>query len=276
MISYDLHSHTIASDGTLSPSELVARASAAGVNVLAITDHDTTEGLAEAREAAQHLDMGFVNGCEISVTWSNITVHILGLNLDADNPALQQGLKKLRDHRHDRALEIGSKLEKAGINGAYKGAARFAKGSLISRTHFAHFLAETGYARDVRSVFKKFLVKGKPGFVAGKWAGLAEVVEWITQAGGQAVIAHPARYSLTRTKLIRLIDEFKQAGGTGIEVVSGSHNRDECFTMAKHAREFGLLASAGSDFHGPENPWIELGRLPDLPPGCEPIWNSWS
>jgi len=275
MTSYDLHSHTTASDGTLTPAELVERAKTAGVDVLAITDHDTTEGLLEANQAGKAHGVSVINGCEVSVSWAGITLHILGLNVDPKNDALQKGLSRLQEHRDTRAREIASKLEKAGIQGAFAGAQKHAKGSLISRTHFAHFLAESGYAIDVRSVFKKFLVKGKPGFVAGKWAELEDVVDWITAAGGQAAIAHPARYRLTRTKLIRLIEEFKQAGGEGIEVVSGSHSRDECFTMAKHARDFELLASAGSDFHGPENPWIELGRLPELPPGCEPIWNSW-
>lgn len=275
MTSYDLHSHTTSSDGTLTPTELVARASNAGVDVLAVTDHDTTAGLLEAHEAGQNHGVSIINGCEISVSWSGITLHILGLNLDPNNSALQQGLTKLRDYRDLRAREIASKLDKAGIKGALEGAEKQAKGSLISRTHFAHFLVGAGYAADVRSVFRKYLVKGKPGFVAGKWADLGEVVEWITAAGGQAAIAHPARYKLSRTRLVRLIQEFKQLGGVGIEVVSGSHSRDECFSMAKHARDFELLASAGSDFHGPENPWIELGRLPDLPPGCEPIWNSW-
>ena len=275
MTSYDLHSHTTASDGTLTPAELLERAKAAGVDVLAVTDHDTTEGLLQASQTARTLGISVINGCEISVTWSGITLHILGLDVDPNNTSLQKGLSQLREHRDTRAHEIALKLEKAGITGAFAGAQKHAKGSLISRTHFAHFLAEAGYANDVRSVFKHYLVKGKPGFVAGKWAELGDVISWITAAGGQAAIAHPARYRLTRTKLIRLIEEFKQAGGVGIEVVSGSHSRDECFTMAKHARDFELLASAGSDFHGPENPWIELGRLPELPPGCEPIWNNW-
>ncbi|NNJ90433.1 MAG: PHP domain-containing protein [Gammaproteobacteria bacterium] len=275
MTSYDLHSHTTASDGTLTPAKLVERAKAAGVDVLAITDHDTTEGLLQADQAGKTHGVSVVNGCEVSVTWAGITVHILGLNVDPKNEPLQAGLSRLREYRDTRAREIASKLEKAGVQGAFAGAKKHAKGSLISRTHFAHFLVESGYAKDVRSVFKHFLVKGKPGFVAGKWAELGEVVDWITTAGGQAAIAHPARYRLTRTKLIRLIEAFKQAGGEGFEVVSGSHSRDECFTMAKHACDFELLATAGSDFHGPENPWIELGRLPQLPPGCEPIWNSW-
>lgn len=276
MSCFDLHSHSTASDGTLSPAELVERAAVAGVEFLALTDHDTTAGLAEARKMARSYDISIINGCEISVTWSNMTVHIVGLNIDDNNAELQQGLLKLQEHRDWRAREIGRRLEQKGISGAYEGACSVARGVLISRTHFAHFLADQGYAKNVRDVFKSFLVNNKPGYVAGTWASLEEVVAWIRNAGGQAVIAHPARYRLTRSKLLRLIGEFKELGGAALEVVSGSHSKDECFTMARYARENGLLASAGSDFHGPENPWIELGRLPELPQGCNPIWNDWA
>ncbi|MEJ2213461.1 MAG: PHP domain-containing protein [Gammaproteobacteria bacterium] len=275
MISYDLHSHSTASDGTLTPSELVRRASAAGVDVLALTDHDSTAGLQEARVEAQRLGLSLVNGCEISVTWSGSTLHILGLNLSPDCSQLQTGLEEIREYRHWRAEEIARKLEKAGIKGALEGASKLAKGNLVSRTHFAHFLVNNGYAENVRSVFKKYLVKNKPGFVQGRWASLENVMDWIKAANGQAVIAHPARYQLSRTKLVRLLNEFIELGGVGIEVVSGSHSKDESFTMAKLAADHGLLASAGSDFHGPENPWIELGKLPNLPNGCKPIWHDW-
>ena len=275
MITYDLHSHSTASDGTLTPTELVRRASAAGVDVLALTDHDSTAGLQEARVEAQNLGLSLVNGCEISVTWSGSTLHILGLNLSPDCSQLQTGLEDIREYRHWRAEEIARKLDKAGIKGALEGASTLAKGNLVSRTHFAHFLVNNGYAENVRSVFKKYLVKNKPGFVQGRWASLEDVMGWITAANGQAVIAHPARYQLSRSKLVRLINEFIELGGVGIEVVSGSHSKDESFTMAKLAADHGLLASAGSDFHGPENPWIELGKLPDLPNGCKPIWHDW-
>ncbi len=275
MLSYDLHSHSTASDGTLTPAELVTRANDAGVDVLALTDHDSTAGLQEARAEADKLGLNLVNGCEISVTWSGTTLHILGLNISPECEELQDGLKDIRKYRDWRAEEIARKLDKAGIGGSYEGASALAKGKLISRTHFAHFLVKNGYATDVRSVFKKYLVKNKPGFVQGRWASLEDVMAWIKAANGQAVIAHPARYKLTRSKLIRLLKEFTELGGAGIEVVSGSHNRDECFTMGKLASDLGLLASAGSDFHGPENPWIELGKLPALPNGCKPIWHDW-
>lgn len=242
---------------------------------MALTDHDTLEGLPEAGVAADELGLGFVPGVEISVSWQAITVHIVGLGVAPDSDVLQRGLEGLREFRDWRAVEIGRRLAKSGIEGAYEGALALSNGRLISRTHFARFLVDNRHARDVRAVFRKFLVNGKPGFVAGQWAELEDAVRWIRSAGGQAVIAHPARYSLTRGKLRRLIGEFAETGGAALEVVSGSHSRDDYFTMARHARDFGLLASAGSDYHGPEHPWIELGRLPELPDGCKAVWKDW-
>jgi len=272
---FDLHTHSTASDGTLSPADLVRRAAKAGVQFLALTDHDTTAGLQEARDEAEQLNISLIAGCEISVTWNNRTIHVVGLNVDQNSSELQNGLQKLCEFRDWRAREIARRLAQHGIDNAFEGACEFAKGNLISRTHFAHFLVKHGYVSSVREVFKKFLIKNRPGYVSGQWAALDEVVGWIKNAGGQAVIAHPARYNLTRTKLLKLINDFKDAGGEGIEVVSGSHSRDEYFTMAEHAKQQELLASAGSDFHGPENPWIELGKLPELPVGCRPIWHNW-
>jgi predicted metal-dependent phosphoesterase TrpH len=271
----DLHAHSTASDGTLTPTQLVERAHAAGVRVLALTDHDTLAGLAEADAAAAHLGLGFVPGVEVSVTWQGSTVHIVGLGVDPDHPVLQRGLAGLREFRDWRAEEIGRRLAANGIEGAFERARDLSNGQLISRTHFARFLVERGYCRDIRAVFGKYLVPGRPGFVAGQWAELGDAVRWIHCAGGRAVIAHPARYKMTRSKLRRLVGEFAGFGGEGIEVVSGSHSRDEYFTMAQLSRDFELCASAGSDYHGPEHPWIELGRLPDLPPGCRPIWHDW-
>jgi len=275
-LSHDLHAHSTASDGTLSPTELMRRAHAAGIRVMALTDHDTLDGLEEASRTAGLLGLGFVPGVEVSVTWGGRTVHIVGLQVDPGSTTLQRGLLGMREFRDWRAEEIGRRLDKAGFPGTYEVACNCSGGALISRTHFARALVQLGYAETVRAVFKKFLVRGKPGFVEGEWAGLDEAVGWIRAAGGVAVIAHPARYGLTRTKLRRLIADFQQAGGVGFEVVSGSHSRDEYFTMAAHARDCGLLASAGSDYHGPENPWIELGKLPELPPGCTPVWRHWS
>ncbi|WJW76647.1 PHP domain-containing protein [Thiohalobacter sp. IOR34] len=274
-VEYDLHSHSLASDGTLSPAALVARAAAAGVEVLALTDHDTTAGVAEARAAAMEQGIELVAGVEISVTWRRQTVHIVGLGVDPDDARLQSGLAGLCEFRAWRAEEIGRRLEKAGIADAWAGARRHARGVLISRTHFAHFLVEAGHAKSVRDVFKRYLVANRPGHVSGQWAALEDAVAWIRGAGGQAVVAHPARYRLSGTRLRQLLGEFRECGGVALEVVSGSHSTEEMHRMAGLARSLGLLASRGSDYHGPENPWIELGRVPALPTGCVPVWSDW-
>ncbi|MBI5462843.1 MAG: PHP domain-containing protein [Gammaproteobacteria bacterium] len=274
-LHYDLHSHSRASDGTLTATELVQRACAVGVDVLALTDHDSVDGLAEARAAAARTPLRLIAGVEVSVTWNAQTVHIVGLNVDPDNAAFRAGLDGLQTFRDWRAEEIGRRLDKAGIADAYAGARRFASGRIVSRTHFAHFLVEQGRAHSVREVFKKFLVNNKPGYVPGEWATLEDALAWIHAAGGEAVVAHPARYSLTATKLRRLLGEFKDCGGAAIEVVSGSHSTDDMLRMAGVARALGLRASRGSDYHGPENPWVELGRIPPLPEDCIPVWQSW-
>jgi len=275
-MQYDLHSHSIASDGTLTPIELVKRACEQGVDVLALTDHDTTDGLDEARHQAQLSGMKLINGVEISVTWEGHTVHILGLDIDAQNTQLQQGLAALREFRDWRAQEIGRLLEKAGIEDAFNGAQKYAHGNLIGRAHFARYLLELGLAKNMNDVFKKYLVHRKPGYVNGKWAALDDAIGWIRASGGVAVIAHPARYNMSATKLRRLIQEFKDVGGSGIEVVSGSHNASDRHNIGQYAKRFELLASMGSDYHGPENPWIELGRLQELPQGCTPVWTLFS
>lgn len=272
---YDLHTHTFYSDGALAPAELVARAAANGVNVLALTDHDVTDGLPEARVAADAAGITLVPGVEISVTWGGQTVHVLGLQIDTANSAIQTGLARLREFRDWRAEEIGRRLAKAGIPGGIEGARARAQRGLVSRTHFAQFLVADGRAPDVRSVFKKYLVQGKPGHVPGQWATLDEAIGWIRAAGGQAVLAHPARYKVTATRLKKLLDEFRSAGGAGIEVVSGSHSRDDMFRFAQLARHYGLLASSGSDFHSPQNYHMDLGPMPPLPEGCTPIWQTW-
>ena len=275
-LAYDLHTHSTASDGTLPPAELVARAASAGVRTLALTDHDTTEGVAEAAAEALRRGLAFVPGVEVSVTWKAMTIHIVGLGVDPGSPTLQAGLAGLRAFRDWRAEEIGRRLAKDGIGGTFERAQALSNGRLISRTHFARALVERGHAVSVRDVFKRYLVRGRPGHVPGQWAPLGDAVEWITGAGGIAVIAHPARYPLNRTQLHRLAGEFKAAGGTAIEVISGSHSSDDNRTMAAHAQQLALLSSAGSDYHGPEQPYLELGRLPALPAGCEPIWQDGS
>lgn len=272
---YDLHSHSLASDGTLSPSALVTRAAAAGINVLALTDHDETSGIAEACKTACDVGIELVPGVEISVSWASQTVHVLGLRIDPESSPLRDGLARLRGFRDWRAEEMGRRLAKQGIDGGFERARELAQGRIVSRTHFARFLVEQGHASDVRDVFKRFLKPNKPGYVTGEWAGLEEALGWIHRAGGQAVIAHPARYKMSATKRRKLLGEFAELGGDGLEVVSGSHSRGDNFSMAQLASKFGLLASAGSDYHGPEHPWVELGRLEKLPDGCTPIWSTW-
>lgn len=271
---YDLHCHSTASDGDLSPTELVQRAHDKGVDVLALTDHDVTDGLTEAASMAANLGMGFVPGIEISVSWQKQTIHILGLHIDLESQELQQGLAKLREFRNWRAEEMGRRLAKKGIAGAFEGASELAKGAILSRTHFAQYLIANGYAKDMRELFKRYLIKNKPGYVPGEWAGLEEAIGWIVESGGQAVIAHPARYKLTATRLRRLIKDFKEAGGAGFEVVSGTHSNDEIKYMGRLANQFGLLASCGSDFHSPKNVYLELGRLPAMPEACTPVWSD--
>ena len=273
---YDLHTHSTASDGTLTPTALVARAAAAGVTVLALTDHDTTAGITEAATAAQTSGITLIPGVEISVTWNSRTVHIVGLQIDIHHPLLQTGLAELRTFRAWRAEEIGIRLAKYGIADAYEGAREFSNGTLIGRTHFARLLVKRGLAVDTNEVFRRFLVQGKPGHVAGQWATLETAVGWIRAAGGQAVIAHPARYRLTRPQLLRFIGEFREHGGAALEVITSTHSRDDVLNFARHAQSQQLLASVGSDFHGTEHAWLQLGRLPPLPKNCTPIWHTWS
>lgn len=270
----DLHSHSTVSDGTLSPSELVLRAHEKEVEVFALTDHDATEGLKEAAEMAAKVGVNFVPGIELSVTWSHQTIHIVGLGINPDDENLNKGLMVLREFRERRGEEIALKLEKKGLENPLEGAKKFANGEILSRTHFARYLVEQGKAKDMRQVFKRYLVQGKPGYVAGKWASLEEALSWIHGAGGIAIIAHPARYKLSATRLRQLIAEFKELGGLGFEAISGSHSPEEEQRMAQLANKFGLYISKGSDFHSPENIYRELGYLPDIPAGSIPIWHS--
>jgi len=231
--------------------------------------------LAEAAAAAASLGVTLIPGAELSVTWGGRTIHIVGLGLDQDSGPLNAGLARLLAYHDWRAEEIGRRLDKHGIPDAFAGARGLAGGVLVGRMHFARLLVQRGLAASVRDVFKHFLVQGKPGHVPGDWATLEEAVGWIQAAGGQAVIAHPARYALKATRLRALLSEFRELGGSAVEVVSGSHSKDEAFVFARHAREHRFLASAGSDYHGPETSWLDLGRLPPLPSGCTPIWADW-
>ena len=275
-ISYDLHSHSSASDGTFSPTELVQYAQQNGVNVLALTDHDITTGIQEAKQAASALDLTVIAGVEISVIWRKQTLHILGLNIDTDNSQLQLGLSNIRQSRVERAEEIGRRLAKAGIEGTYAAAQAISNGDNVTRTHFAKILIERGCAKDMKQVFKRFMVKGKPGFVAGEWAEMEHALSWIKNAGGISVIAHPARYRLSATKMRLMIEDFMAVGGDGIEVISGSHSTLEAANIAGLARRYNLLASRGSDFHDPAIPYINMQTLPPLPSDLTPVWETWS
>jgi predicted metal-dependent phosphoesterase TrpH len=276
MPRYDLHSHSTYSDGLLPPTAVVQRAAARGVDFYALTDHDDTGGLAEAAAAARETTMTFVPGAELSVSWETQTIHIIALQIDPANRVLDEGLASIRSGRDARAHRIAQALASAGIPGAYEGARRFVTSErLISRSHFARFLVEAGYAKETKDVFKKYLVQGKPGYVAHAWATLPEAVEWIHAAGGQAVVAHPGRYRVTATGMRRLLGEFRDAGGDGIEVLSPSHTPAQFAEYATYARTFGFLASMGSDYHGPGEGWIDLGDLPPLPAGVTPVWSKW-
>jgi hypothetical protein len=275
---YDLHSHTLRSDGTLTPDELVAQARAAGVDVLALTDHDVTDGLDEAQAAATQHGLQLVPGVEVSVTWERLTVHVVGLNIVPANAELQQGLARLREVRETRALEIGRRLAKHRVPGAYEGARQLAKGAIVSRTHFARYLVSKGHVGTVADAFRHYLTRNCPGYVPGEWATLDEAVRWIRAAGGVATLAHPSRYKLSSGRLRALLSQFRECGGEAIEVVCGSHTRDVTAHFARLAREHGLLASLGSDYHGPEASgisWGGLGRLPPLPEGTTPVWQAW-
>ncbi|MDR4513270.1 3',5'-nucleoside bisphosphate phosphatase [Nitrosomonas sp.] len=277
MLDIDLHCHSNVSDGVLTPAQLINRAAQRGVVVLALTDHDDVAGLDEARSAALEKNITFINGVEISVSWRGRTIHILGLNIDPEYQPLFDGLLAIRTGRIQRAQNIAAELEKAGIAGSLEGAyAYVGERGLIGRTHFARFLVEKGYAKDMKSVFKKYLVKGKPGYTSHEWAALSEAIAWIIGSGGRAVIAHPARYNLGKNVLNDLLDEFSALGGSAIEVISASHTPQQMEIFAAHARNRGLLASCGSDFHGPGESFYDLGRLPELPTGCVPVWHDWN
>lgn len=270
----DLHCHSTISDGTLSPEDVAARAHAKGVELWALTDHDEVSGQQRAAAAAKALGMRYLTGTEISVTFVGQTVHIVGLGFNADDTALREGLRRTRGGREQRAMEMSDGLAKVGIRGAYEGALAFVGNpELISRTHFARFLVDRGVCKDTNEVFRKFLIEGKPGFVPHRWATLRDAVGWITGAGGMAIIAHPARYKFTPNEEFALFTEFKALGGQGVEVVTGSHTVSEYATYADTAREFGLAASRGSDFHSPDESHTELGTLPFLPANLTPVWD---
>ena len=269
---YDLHSHSIASDGALSPTELVKRAHEKGVTVLALTDHDTTNGLAEAQQAAAGLGMRLINGIELSASHLNQCLHIVGLNIDPNNAALSEGIAQQQKIRDLRAKQIAEKLEKKKIFGAYEFVTQAAGNGEITRSHFADFLLAHQHVTTQQEAFDRYLSKGKPAFVPTVWASLEETVAWIKAAGGVAVVAHPMRYKLSAKWMNRALAVFKQAGGQGIEVVTGRASLDEIRMSQQFAEKHHLYASAGSDFHAPDNIYLELGRLAAMPAGLKPVW----
>jgi 3',5'-nucleoside bisphosphate phosphatase len=276
MLKVDLHCHSNVSDGVLAPAAVAAYARKGGVDVWALTDHDEVKGIKAAREAAGELGMRFVPGVEISVTWGGETVHVVGLQVNEDEPALVQGLEATRHGRDARGREIAAQLEQAGIPGAYEGALKYVGNpDLLSRTHFARYLVEVGACGSTSEVFRKYLTEGKPGYVPHRWASLADAVGWIRKAGGIPVIAHPGRYRFTPLAEGALFDEFKQLGGKAIEVVTGSHTPDQYETYAEQARRYGFLASRGTDFHAPGEARVEFDKLAPLPAGVTPVWHDW-
>lgn len=276
MPNIDLHCHSNVSDGVLPPAALAARASANGVDVWALTDHDEVGGIAAARAAAGECGLHFVPGVEISITWGGETVHIVGLRIDETDATLVQGLSATRSGRAQRGREIAQQLAAAGIPGAFEGALKYVGNPLlISRTHFARYIIELGVCRDIGEVFRTYLTEGKPGYVPHRWATLTDAVGWIRGAGGVAVVAHPGRYRFSALAQDALFDQFKQLGGAAIEVTTGSHTPDQYAEYAKIASRYGFLASRGSDFHGPGESRIDLGQLPPLPDSVTPVWHNW-
>ena len=276
MPNYDLHCHSTASDGLLAPAALVRRAAGNGVDILALTDHDEIAGLAEARAQAAALNLRFVDGVEVSISWGGITIHVVGLNIDPANQQLQLGLQAIRQGRAERAKKMAADLERVGIPGSLEGAYAYVENpNLIGRTHFARFLAEKRYVSDVKSAFQHYLVSGKPGYVPHQWATLGDALACIKAGGGVAVVAHPGRYKLTRAEMRKFLAEFKDGGGAGVEVITSSHTPEQYLEYAILAREFGFLASRGSDFHGPGESRVDLGKLPDLAADLKPVWHDW-
>jgi predicted metal-dependent phosphoesterase TrpH len=273
--AYDLHTHSRSSDGFFLPADLVRTAAEMGVRTLALTDHDCIDGLREAATAAHDHDIELIPGIELSVTWQDKCLHIVGLNIDPTSPPLLKGIQRLRATRNARAEEMGRCLAKSGIEDAYAAVRALAGDGMITRTHFAQFLVQRGYASSTRDVFARFLTAGKPGYVSTRWATLEEAIEWIRQAQGIAVLAHPVRYRLTGRWMRRLLTDFRDAGGQGIEVISGNTNPADIRTCAESARRFELYGSVGSDFHAPENGAPRLGKMPPLPASIKPVWQLW-
>lgn len=264
-MNIDLHSHSYYSDGVLSPRDLLQLAQNQGCEVFALTDHDTTAGLVEAQNAANLLDLKFICGVEISAMWQNMTVHIVGLNIDMNNKTLQNGLQQHQDFRHTRAVKMASGLAAAGVKNPLQKTKKLAKTDMITRTHFAQMLISEGICKDMKSVFARFLSGNKPGAVSSKWAEFDTVIDWIHTSGGVAVLAHPLRYRLNNNKVKRLMQSLKNADCDGVEVVTGHSNTEEIALIHKWANELDLRSSIGSDYHGWHNQHIQINHFPPLP-----------
>ena len=269
---YDLHCHSTASDGALSPTELIKRAHQHGVTAIALTDHDTVAGIAEAQAVATEIGIQLISGIELSTSWQNKCFHLVGLGINPLYPPLRDATCNLQMIRMERAQKIAEKLEKKRIPGALEAVKKSAGEGMITRTHFADFLLSQGHVSSQQEAFDRYLGEGKAAFVSTTWPELELAVNWITQSGGIAVLAHPLRYKLTASWMKRLLLVFKQVGGQGIEVVTGRYNADEIKTLAGYAARFELAGSVGSDFHDPANTWVELGRLAPLPVNIKPVW----
>lgn len=272
---YDLHCHSTASDGALSPTDLIKRAAGNGVTTLALTDHDTTAGLLEAQNSANNLGLTLINGIEISAQWEKLGIHIVGLNISPQHEALQEIITELHIMRTERAEKISQKLAKKGILNALESVQKVASNEMITRVHFANFLVSQAHVATVSEAFDRYLGDGKVAYVSTIWTPLETAVQAIKAAGGVAVLAHPLRYKLTATRMKKLLSVFKETGGKGMEVVTGRYNPDEMRVLANFATQFELAASVGSDFHSPENQWLELGRLAPLPEKVKPVWELW-
>ena len=268
----DLHSHSFYSDGVLSPSEVVKLASQAGCELFSLTDHDTTEGSAEAKLEADKLNLSLINGVEISAFWRNMAIHILGLGIDINNDFLQAGLEHNQKLRKDRAEKIALGLWRSGIKDALEKTQSFSKTDMLTRTHFAQMLISEGYCKDMKAVFRRYLTGKKPGGVRVEWEDFDEVVQWIHAAGGKALIAHPFRYQMTHTKIKTMLNDFKCVLGDGIEVVTGTSSDEEIQLGSQWAGKYNLLATCGSDFHGWPNQRVRIGNLKDLPDPEKAVW----
>jgi hypothetical protein len=274
-MKFDLHSHSYYSDGSLSPSKLIELAAQSGVTHLALTDHDTVDGLAEARQASeQYSDITLVNGVEFSCTWDNQLIHIVGLNIEPNHSSIRDGVDQNKRRRWSRAEAMFEDFAQNDIDLREAVMTLVGERGVPTRPHFAQVLVDRGLAKDKKQAFKRFLVKGKPGYIPMHWATLQEVGDWITTAGGVAVLAHPNRYKYTRTKLSRLIKDMLEVGVTGMEVSTCSTDKQQSAMLGELATRFGLLASMGSDFHSPSQAWARLGSAEPLSKTLKPVWEQ--